>query len=510
MPPRRRRLWQHNSPIAPYSRSSDDESPSDHSDADESNYSYGSVGSNFMPTSLTAQQYTNIADALSPVEEDSSIEYIESRVEEDVIIKSESPEQEDAIIKSESPQQADDTIKTEIPQQKDAIIKSESSQQVDAIIKSEGPFEEDIFIKPEIPQQEDAIIKSESPQQEDAIIKSESPFEEDIFIKPEIPQQEDAIVKSESLQQEDTIIKSESPQQEHTITRPKSPEPSAVLKSLPLYATDIQPEESILPSPPDPIKSESQIDDIIMADDGPSPTAGPLSDTSSHTLGRDSPTPKSVASTEILSSEDEVTDRCYGFLLLHYLESLPKYVDTISILLIYQRRPHGLPPYWGFPKGHPEPEDRSDWESATRELLEETGLAPERVEPITPSGFSPPLPDSVARLRPDYMSIISQYPSLDGGIKEVTYFLARVAELEKLTEQVEELVECRWVKLSEAWELVDTKPVKKVLAKLIGLVSSGPKTVVAKSDLIRWKEVDALDENGMPRQWRSVGFCTPE
>ncbi|KFY75066.1 hypothetical protein V498_09944, partial [Pseudogymnoascus sp. VKM F-4517 (FW-2822)] len=74
MPPRRRRLWQHNSPIAPYSRSSDDESPSDHSDADESNYSYGSVGSNFMPTSLTAQQYTNIADALSPVEEDSSIE----------------------------------------------------------------------------------------------------------------------------------------------------------------------------------------------------------------------------------------------------------------------------------------------------------------------------------------------------------------------------------------------------------------------------------------------------
>ncbi|KFZ00285.1 hypothetical protein V498_00180, partial [Pseudogymnoascus sp. VKM F-4517 (FW-2822)] len=407
---------------------------------------------------------------------------------------------------TEIPQQKDAIIKSESSQQEDAIIKPESPQQVDAIIKSEGPFEEDIFIKPEIPQQEDAIIKSESP------------FEEDIFIKPEIPQQEDAIVKSESLQQEDTIIKSESPQQEHTITRPKSPEPSAVLKSLPLYATDIQPEESILPSPPDPIKSESQIDDIIMADDGPSPTAGPLSDTSSHTLGRDSPTPKSVASTEILSSEDEVTDRCYGFLLLHYLESLPKYVDTISILLIYQRRPHGLPPYWGFPKGHPEPEDRShpepedrsDWESATRELLEETGLAPERVEPITPSGFSPPLPDSVARLRPDYMSIISQYPSLDGGIKEVTYFLARVAELEKLTEQVEELVECRWVKLSEAWELVDTKPVKKVLAKLIGLVSSGPKTVVAKSDLIRWKEVDALDENGMPRQWRSVGFCTPE
>lgn len=421
-----------------------------------------------MPTSLTAQQHTNITDALSLVEEDSSIEYIESPVEEDIIVKSESPQQEDA------------------------CIKSERSQGADAIFKSESP------------QQEDDSIQSESPQQKDATIKSESSFGENVIIKSETPHQEDIIVKSESSQQEDTIIKSESPQQEHTITRPKSLERSALLKSLPLYATDIRPEESILPSPPDPIKSESQIDDIIMADAGPRPTAGPLSDTSSHTLGRDSLTPNSS------SSEDEVTDRCYGFLLLHYPESLPASVDAISILLIYQRRPHGLPPYWGFPKGHPEPEDRSNWESATRELLEETGLTPERVEPITPSGFSPPLPDSVARLRPDYISIISQYPSLDGGIKEVTYFLARVAELEKLTEQVEELVECRWVKLSEAWELVDTKPVKKVLSKLIGLVSSGPKTVVAKSDLIRWKEVDALDENGMPRQWRSVGFCTPK
>ncbi|OBT56228.1 hypothetical protein VE04_02687 [Pseudogymnoascus sp. 24MN13] len=224
MRPRRRRLWQQNSPIAPYSGSSDDDSPGDLSDADESNYSDGSVGSNFMPESLKSQQYTNISDFPSPVDEDSIIEPVEN------------------------------------------------------------------------PHQEGNIIET-------------------------------------------------------------------------------------------------------------------------------------------------IENRCYGFLLLHYPESLPATLDTISILLIYQRRPHGLPPYWGFPKGHPEPEDHSDWESASRELLEETGLSPDRVTPITPAGFSPPLPDSVAGLRPDFMSVISQYPSFDGGIKEVTYFLARVAEMEKLTEQVEELVE---------------------------------------------------------------------
>ena len=110
------------------------------------------------------------------------------------------------------------------------------------------------------------------------------------------------------------------------------------------------------------------------------------------------------------------------------------------------------------------------------------------------------------------MSIISQYPSSGGGIKEVTYFLARVAELEKLSEQVEELVECRWVTLKEAAELIDAKPVRRVLHKLIGLVSSSQGTL-PESDYskdIRWKEVDSLDENGLPRQWRTVGFCTPE
>ncbi|KFY20700.1 hypothetical protein V491_03494 [Pseudogymnoascus sp. VKM F-3775] len=406
-------LWQQNSPIAPYSDGSDDESPSELGDADESNHSDGSAGSNFIPAAPISQKNRNITDFLSPTEEDTVIESIEN------------PQQEDTIIRP-----------VEIPQQEDNTI---------------GPIEQETIPEP-----------------------------------------------IENSRQEGSIIESI-----------EVPESSPTLESLQISASNIQTEERNSPLHPHPINLESQIDQV-MADTALPPEAESLSDASSHTLGRELPSPSPGASPEGPPSDNEVTDRCYGFLLLHYPKTLPAALDSISVLLIYQRRPHGLHPYWGFPKGHPEPEDHSDWESASRELLEETGLDPERVKPITPSGFSPALPDSVAGLRPDFMSVISQYPSFDGGIKEVTYFLARVTEMEKLTEQVEELVECRWVKLSEARQLVDTKPVRRVLEKLIGLVSSGPNEVIAKSDWIRWKEVDALNDDGTPRQWRTVGFCTPE
>ncbi|KFY38357.1 hypothetical protein V494_04385 [Pseudogymnoascus sp. VKM F-4513 (FW-928)] len=386
MRPRRRRLWQQNSPIAPYSGSDEDESPSAHSDADESNYSDGSIGSNFMP--VISKQNTNITtDVPTPVEESTIIQ------------------------PSESPQQ--DTI-TESVEQKDTIIESIGSQEL-----------------------------------------------------------------------------------------------SSALDSLQISATDTPREEPNLP-PPSSRTPESHTD-YTMADSAlPSRTTEPLSDASSHTLGRDSPSNPGASSDPASSSDEKVTDRCYGFLLLHYPKTLPAALDKISVLLIYQRRPHGLHPYWGFPKGHPEPEDRSHWESASRELLEETGLNPERVKPITPAEFSPPLPDSVAGLKPDFMSVIVQYPNFGGDLKEVTYFLGRVAELEELTVQVEELVECRWVKLSEARQLIDTRPMQRVIEKLIGLVSSGPEEVISKSESIRWSEVDALDDNGIPKQWRTVGFCTPE
>jgi 8-oxo-dGTP pyrophosphatase MutT (NUDIX family) len=40
---------------------------------------------------------------------------------------------------------------------------------------------------------------------------------------------------------------------------------------------------------------------------------------------------------------------------------------------------------WGFPKGHREPQDGSDLETACRELLEETGIRPESFKLYEPS-----------------------------------------------------------------------------------------------------------------------------
>jgi len=47
--------------------------------------------------------------------------------------------------------------------------------------------------------------------------------------------------------------------------------------------------------------------------------------------------------------------------------------DLLTTLLVHDTRSGK----WGFPKGHREPEDTSDIETATRECFEETGLKPD-------------------------------------------------------------------------------------------------------------------------------------
>jgi len=75
-----------------------------------------------------------------------------------------------------------------------------------------------------------------------------------------------------------------------------------------------------------------------------------------------------------------ITDRSYGMIAMRYLPSLalstpppfPTPANT-EILLIQQKSPH-VPPFWCFPKGHPEADDKSTLHTAIRELKEETSL----------------------------------------------------------------------------------------------------------------------------------------
>jgi 8-oxo-dGTP pyrophosphatase MutT (NUDIX family) len=247
----------------------------------------------------------------------------------------------------------------------------------------------------------------------------------------------------------------------------ESPEPSSAFESLQLSNIGHPPEERVSPSGPDPRSSEFETEDN-MANAPSSPKAASIP--SSHTLNFRSERHRPL---EVFRGS-AVTDHCYGFVLLHYPDALPADIDTISVLLIHQKRRPNLPSYWGFPKGHPEPEDHDNWATALRELYEETALNPEGVQPLTPSNFHSALtPSEPVAPVSEPLKITSRYPSQD-GLKEVTYFLARVAEYHQMTEQAEEVEECRWVKVPVARQLLDTKPVRKVLNELIRLVSSNP------------------------------------
>ncbi|CAG8978012.1 hypothetical protein HYALB_00000682 [Hymenoscyphus albidus] len=90
-----------------------------------------------------------------------------------------------------------------------------------------------------------------------------------------------------------------------------------------------------------------------------------------------------------------VTDRCYGIITLRYApppSTLPINESTsndanpaqkpsektekenLEVLLIHQKTGSKKPPFWAFPKGHPEEGDMTFLGTARREVLEETGL----------------------------------------------------------------------------------------------------------------------------------------
>lgn len=176
------------------------------------------------------------------------------------------------------------------------------------------------------------------------------------------------------------------------------------------------------------------------------------------------PTPATLSTQTSLSEpspDATITERCYGLILLRHAPNEAVTTMNTSILLIHQKRPPPLLPYWGFPKGHPETGDASPWATALRELREETGLDPDTVQrvdlgPVAQGG------------RP--LRLWSQYPSRMGGVKQVTYFVGTVEEHDEVTVQDEEVVECRWVVLGDAWEIIKMGRVMDVLGKVIQYV----------------------------------------
>ena len=131
--------------------------------------------------------------------------------------------------------------------------------------------------------------------------------------------------------------------------------------------------------------------------------------------------------------------RAYGFIPLNMC------AHGWMVLLVQHKN------FWAFPKGHAEPGE-TPLESATRELLEETGLCP--------TNFL-----SEETLKELY------FFKHEGILirKEVEYFIAEVTG--KLVIQEDEISDAQWIALEKAEDLATYKEAKNICKKVVELLS---------------------------------------
>lgn len=122
------------------------------------------------------------------------------------------------------------------------------------------------------------------------------------------------------------------------------------------------------------------------------------------------------------------------------------YRDQIPYLLLIQHHSG----FWGFPKGHKEGNE-SDYESAVRELLEETGLTVDRL--IHPEPFT------------EAYKFKFKGQLID---KQVYYFLAQVSGT--LAIQKEEVKDARWVPVTQAEQFATYAEGKALVKKVLSFI----------------------------------------
>lgn len=124
--------------------------------------------------------------------------------------------------------------------------------------------------------------------------------------------------------------------------------------------------------------------------------------------------------------------------------------EGAKVLLIQHRAGH-----WAFPKGRPNP-DETPFETAQRELLEETGLS------VVDFLSEDPLWES--------------YTFFRSGVqvhKKVCYYLAEVRG--DVVLQTEELADCRWLPPDELAELATFPESQKLCESIRKILSRGQK-----------------------------------
>lgn len=168
---------------------------------------------------------------------------------------------------------------------------------------------------------------------------------------------------------------------------------------------------------------------------------------------------------EVPDSEP-VSERSYGIIPIRIVEIAlspevtPRTLSTANtqVLLIQQRplsRSH--PPFWSFPKGHPERGDTSRIHTAIREVEEETGVV------VKEDGI----------LFKDAEALIERYRNpVRGWVKEVRYWVGIVEGQReaKFKLQQAELIDARWLPWNDALDLLTYEKGKELLKRAMELL----------------------------------------
>lgn len=130
-----------------------------------------------------------------------------------------------------------------------------------------------------------------------------------------------------------------------------------------------------------------------------------------------------------------INEKSCGAVIFSMEEGIRKY------FLIFNKKGNAKG-HWGFPKGHVE-SCENEYETAAREILEETGLY------VVFYGDE---------------RIVSHYSPKPGVEKDVVYFLATPRNYQTVTIQKEEAADYRWCTFSEAMKLLtfDGKILQKI------------------------------------------------
>lgn len=182
---------------------------------------------------------------------------------------------------------------------------------------------------------------------------------------------------------------------------------------------------------------------------------------------------------QLVPDDEPTSERSYGIIPIrrtppHSNGSPPQLSTSNTQVLLISQKPllNAHPPFWSFPKGHPEPHDTSPIDTAIRELREETGLHVSETSILFPGAEG---------LKERYRNV------LKGWVKEVRYWVALVEQPDHGEEgelaikvQEKELLEAKWFSWEEAGRVLTFEKGKELLAVARGLLDNHGKARVGE------------------------------